>query len=162
MTTEYLTADITTRTTDSGMITADRTTLISIESTDPTIIPVYDNQQVILQGSTNILSYEWKIGNDAENADPVDITGSSIACHFRRSVKNSLYSHGSKLVFSGTGTIVNPIAGKFIITIDAATTETFNPKEDEVPLVFQVEITLAGRTDRVIEGVAMFKKQATF
>ena len=132
-------------------------------TTTATTRPAFDDKQIIIQGATNVLEYTWSIGKDSENSDPVNIAGATIECHFRRSPQNSLYSHGSKIIFSGTGAVVGDgSTGEFTITLDAATTESFNPKEDQTPLRFHVEITRGTRIDRVVEGVAMFKKQVTF
>lgn len=120
-----------------------------------TIEPALDNNFLIVQGGETEREYRWLLNDVA-----VDITGATIVAQFRKSYsdKRTVFTSSTD---NGDIVLTNPANGEFQVSIPPETSSEYKPRSKKSSLVFDIEITLSGRTDRIIEGRATFNAQVT-
>lgn len=108
----------------------------------------------IYKGTTFVKSFQWKTGDPLT---PVDLTGFKIRAQFRSKqsspdVLEEFTSTNSKIV------ITSLLEGKFMMTLDAATTSLIEYKS----AVYDLEVEDAsGKVIRLIEGAVTIVPEVT-
>ena len=120
-----------------------------------TISPATDNNFLIVQGGNSEREYRWLLNDVAQ-----DITGASIVAQFRKaySDKRAVFVSSTD---DGSITLTNPTNGEFQVSIPPAVSSEYKPKSKISSLEFDVEVSLAGRIDRIVEGRATFNAEVT-